>query len=105
MDYKKVEDLCNRFELDLYDKKNVKNYSVGMKQKMGIIQAIMEDQSIILLDEPTRGLDDRSVIVFQDIMQELIKDNKTIIIAAHDYIDIGYNRKIELKSGRLYEDQ
>ena len=103
-DERKVTDLCKRFGLDLYDKKNIKNYSVGMKQKMGIIQAIMEDQSIVLLDEPTRGLDDRSIIVFQQIMQELINDDKTIIIAAHDFIDIGFNKKIKLHNGKLYAD-
>ncbi len=71
---------------------------------MGIIQAIMEDQSIILLDEPTRGLDDKSVETFKEVMQELIDDDKTIIITAHDYIDIGYTKKLNLKDCRLYAD-
>lgn len=48
------------FDLNLYDKKIIKKYSVGMKQKMGIIQAFMENQNLILLDEPTRGLDEKS---------------------------------------------
>lgn len=76
-----------------------------MKQKMGIIQAIMEDQTIILLDEPTRGLDDRSVETFKEVMRELIEANKTIIITAHDYVDIGYTRKFKLSDGKLYADQ
>ena len=103
-DERKVTDLCKRFGLDLYDKKNIKNYSVGMKQKMGIIQAIMEDQSIVLLDEPTRGLDDKSIETFKEVMQELIKNGKTIIITAHDYIDIGFNKKLKLHNGKLYAD-
>ena len=47
----------NNFDLDFDSKVHVKKYSVGMRQKMGITQSVMEDQNLILLDEPTRGLD------------------------------------------------
>lgn len=103
MNYQKVAELCSRFSLDLKDKRIIKKYSIGMKQKMGIIQAIMEDQKLILLDEPTRGLDKESVDVFRDLMIELINQNKTIIIAAHDFVDIGYSKMFELKYGVLSE--
>ncbi len=103
MNYEKVAQLCSRFSLNLKDRQIIKKYSIGMKQKMGIIQAIMEDQNLILLDEPTRGLDQESLEVFRNLMMELIRQNKTIIIASHDFIDIGYNKKFELKSGLLSE--
>ncbi len=47
--------LCNDFQLDIQSHTKVKDYSLGMRQKLGIIQALMEDQNFILLDEPTRG--------------------------------------------------
>ena len=60
-DEDKIGKLCEYFELDINDKSSMKTYSVGMRQKVGIIQAIMEDQNLILFDEPTRGLDTDSI--------------------------------------------
>lgn len=77
-------------------------YSVGMRQKTGIIQAIMENQTLILLDEPTRGLDDEAVQTFVEIVQEMIAQNKSIIITAHDKIPtLNYTAVYELINGQL----
>ena len=73
---KNIKILCEKFHLDLYSNEKMKNYSVGMRQKTSIIQAIMEDQKIILFDEPTNGLDDASVLAFYDIVKELKKQGK-----------------------------
>ena len=70
---KSLEKLCEEFNLNLYNKEKIKNYSVGMRQKVSIIQAIMEDQDIILLDEPTRGLDQDAVKQFFNIMKNYAK--------------------------------
>ena len=102
---KELANLCKDFHLNLNDKKMLRNYSVGMKQKMGIIQAMMEDQDILIFDEPTRGLDDYSIEVFIKKMKELIENGKTVIIASHDYVDIGYSRFITMKNGKLYEEK
>lgn len=75
-----------------------------MKQKAGIIQAIMESQDLILLDEPTRGLDDDSIAQFIRQMQELSRQGKTIVVTAHDFVDIGYTRKMRLENGCMVED-
>lgn len=83
-DIEKLESLCSLFYLDFYDSSLVKKYSLGMRQKLGIIQAIMEDQNLILLDEPTRGLDDVSVDSFIKLISELSVEGKSIIIASHD---------------------
>ncbi|MEG0328742.1 MAG: ATP-binding cassette domain-containing protein [Erysipelothrix sp.] len=82
--HSKLEDLCNMFGLDFNDVTAVKKYSLGMKQKLGIIQAIMEDQNLILLDEPTRGLDEESVKTFIQLIDDLSIDGKSVIIASHD---------------------
>lgn len=62
----------------------VKKYSLGMRQKLAIIQAFMEDQELLVLDEPTNGLDDAAVTLFQKQMKALASEGKTIIIASHD---------------------
>ena len=103
----KIENLCNIFNLDFNDNKFIKNFSVGMKQKLGIIQAIMEDQNLIFLDEPTRGLDDSSIKAFEDYINQLISNKKcAVIIASHDMIDgLKYSHYYTLKNGILNEVQ
>lgn len=73
-------------DFDLYDKKDVyvKEYSLGMKKKLEIIQSIMEDQNLILLDEPTNALDEKSIEKFLYILKELKGEGKTFIIATHN---------------------
>lgn len=100
-DEKKVRELMHKFLLNPGNKQ-VSKYSVGMRQKLGIIQAVMEDQNLLLFDEPTRGLDEDSVRVFSDLVNEYAKNNKTVIICAHDGVDgIDFNRRMELRYGTL----
>lgn len=96
--------LVKRFSLDFYSKSNIKKYSLGMRQKVGIIQAVMEDQNLILFDEPTRGLDKDSIITFNQLLEELVKDEKSIIICAHDGVEnIKFTHEYELKDGKIYK--
>lgn len=105
-DEKKILSLCQDFQLDIQTHTKVKDYSLGMRQKLGIIQALMEEQNFILLDEPTRGLDQESVKAFCHIINDLHDQKKTIIIAAHEYLkDIHYNKILHLKNGLLIEDE
>ena len=99
-----VEMLVNRFNLALYNKKPLKKYSVGMLQKVGIIQAIMEHQDFIMLDEPMRGLDKEAQQTFYEIIQELHEEGKTVIIASHDVMDeIEFDRKLCVENGKIME--
>lgn len=105
-DKEKIQSLCQKFQLDYQSHMKLKNYSLGMRQKVGIIQAIMEDQNFILLDEPTRGLDQESVTMFSELINQYHKEGKTIIIAAHDYLkEIHYNKTFHLLNGILKEDE
>lgn len=80
----------------------MKKYSIGMRQKVGIIQSVMEDQQIILLDEPSRGLDEESINGFFEMINDLKKQGKTIIICAHDGVSgIQFTQKYELKNGKI----
>lgn len=65
-----------------------REYSLGMKQKLRIAQAIMEDQDLIILDEPTNGLDEASVIKIRDVIKKLKKEQKLILIASHNKEDL-----------------
>lgn len=101
-----VELLCQRFQLEYYSRMKMKHFSLGMRQKAGIIQAIMENQKLILLDEPTRGLDQQSVDTFCELINELHQQGHTIIIAAHDYLkDIHYTKIYHLTRGKLQVDE
>ncbi len=62
--------------------KVVKNYSLGMKQKLGIAQVIMENPKVIILDEPFNGIEDETVIELRKYLKKIKKD-KIIIIATH----------------------
>lgn len=97
-----INELCIKFDLDINDTTKIKDYSVGMRQKVGIIQAIMENQNCIFLDEPTRGLDEKSICVFIEIINKLVDEGKTVVIASHDRIDgLNYSLSYELKNGKL----
>lgn len=69
--------------LDPNDKRTYKKYSLGMRQKMSIAQAIMENPDFLLLDEPTNGLDDESIMNFYHIMKTERDKGKVIVIASH----------------------
>lgn len=103
----KIKQLCQEFDLDLYSSDKMKDYSVGMRQKTAIIQAIMEDQDIILLDEPTRGLDQAAVEkVFEIIKKYAKQKNKLIIIASHDLMNkLNYNRLLSIKDYKIYNEK
>lgn len=73
-----------------------------MRQKVGIIQAFMEHQDLILLDEPTRGLDKASLKVFANYIKQLAATQKAIIIASHDQLEeIPFTQTYRLENGQL----
>ena len=68
--------------------KAVGKYSMGMRQRLGIAQAIMEDPSIIILDEPMNGLDNQSVEEMRNLFLKLKEEGKTFLIVSHNREDI-----------------
>ena len=87
--------------LDFNSKQIVKKYSLGMKQKLGIIQAIMEDPSLLLLDEPFNALDAESVDILRSILLQYKEQGKLIILTSHHQEDIMSvcNQVIHLQDG------
>ena len=68
--------------------KKYKVYSLGMKQKLGIAQVIMENPKVLILDEPFNGIDDESIEMIRTVLNEGKKRNKVIILATHLKNDI-----------------
>lgn len=86
--YKEIIAAMQMVGLDYQLKTKVKDYSQGMKQKLGIAQAFMEGQDILLLDEPFNALDEKS---HENILRMLIcfkKEGKTIILTSHNVQDL-----------------
>lgn len=101
-----LEKLMEQVGLDPKEKKRVANYSLGMRQKLGIAQAIMGNPDILILDEPTNGLDKKSVEEFRKLMLEFKEQGKTILLASHSSEDIKIlcDRVYELDAGKLVTD-
>ena len=74
--------------LDPDDKKSVKNYSLGMKQRLGLAQAMMENPDILILDEPMNALDSIGVSDIREILLDLKGQGKLVILASHIHEDI-----------------
>ena len=83
-----IREVIKRVGLDPSMKKPVGKYSLGMRQRLGIAQAIMENPSILILDEPLNGLDKTGVKDMRALIKELRCAGKTIILASHNQADI-----------------
>lgn len=85
IDDKRIEETMTMVGLDYKDRTPVKKYSMGMKQKLGIAQAIMENQEIIILDEPYNALDYKSNKEITKILEQLKESGKTLLITSHQH--------------------
>lgn len=85
---KEIDEAIRKVGLDPEAKKHVGKYSLGMRQRLGIAQAIMEDPDILLLDEPLNGLDNEGVEEIRKVLLSLKEKGKLIILASHSKEDI-----------------
>ena len=83
MNEKEINQVLEKVGLDCDNKEKVKKFSLGMRQKLAIAQAIMEEQKLIILDEPMNALDETSVKRIRSLLLDLKKQGKTIILASH----------------------
>ena len=83
-----IEAAIRQVGLDPGLKKHVSKYSLGMRQRLGIAQAVMEDPSILILDEPFNGLDKNGVSHMRGLIRGLKENGKTILLASHNQVDI-----------------
>ncbi|WP_313125942.1 ABC transporter ATP-binding protein [Proteiniclasticum ruminis] len=83
-----IREAMRKVGLDPDNKTKVDNYSLGMKQKLGLAQAIMENQEILVLDEPFNALDFQTYNDVKEIVRLLQAEGKTILLTSHNYDDI-----------------
>ena len=102
---KEMEYAMRKAGLEPSLKKSVSKYSLGMRQRLGIAQAIMEDPEFLILDEPFNGLDKHGVADIRKLLLELKAQGKTIILASHNSEDIRIlcDKVYEMDGGRMRE--
>lgn len=100
-------DLLSLVGLDPNSRLKVSKYSMGMKQRLGIAQAILEDPELLLLDEPMNGLDNHGVGEMRKLFRKLNEKGTTIIIASHiaDDIRILCDRVTYLDQGKIIKEE
>jgi ABC-2 type transport system ATP-binding protein len=98
-----IRETIRRVGLEPSMKKPVGKYSLGMRQRLGIAQAIMENPSILILDEPLNGLDKSGAAQMRALIKELRVQGKTVLLASHNQIDIDElcDTVCEMDAGRM----
>lgn len=99
---KKVKELLELVGLTPQAKKKVKTYSGGMKQRLGVAQALLNDPELLVLDEPTSGLDPKERVRFRNLIGELGKES-IVLLSTHIVSDIEHvaDKILMMKDGQL----
>ena len=91
--------------LHLYEERNkrVKTFSLGMKQRLALVQAMMEEPDVLLLDEPFNAIDDDNLEIIYEMLGDYQRSVKTVVIASHgDYRDkCSFTRVVTMSDGRI----
>lgn len=100
---KEIREYMEFVGLDPDNKKSVKKYSLGMRQRLGLAQALMENPDVLILDEPFNGLDKGMAERMRDVLVDEKRKGKTILLASHNEHDIDYicDRIYEIDGGRI----
>ena len=91
--------------MDDRDSRTVSKYSLGMRQRLAIAQAIMEKPDLLVLDEPTNALDEEGVNTFRKIIASEVKRGVLVILSSHNKedIDILSDVRIKMESGKIVD--
>ena len=100
---REVADAMVKVGLDPDSKKHVSKYSLGMRQRLGIAQAIMESPNLLILDEPMNGLDKQASQEMRQLFADLREEGKTILLTSHNAEDIQIlcDTVWEMENGKL----
>lgn len=103
---RRIEEVAKYVGMESYLRKNVGNYSLGMKQHLLLAMSIINKPRLLLLDEPLNGLDPTSAILMRRILLELAEQGTTIILSSHNLAEIDRVTKkvLFLKDGQLLEE-
>lgn len=99
----RIHEVMRIMGLNPKEKKKVGSYSLGMRQRLGIAQAILEDPNNLILDEPFNGLDKRGTNDIHELLKKWKEEDKTIILASHSMADIKQSCDIvfSIENGKL----
>lgn len=102
---RKCDELFKIVNLESVANKKIKTYSGGMKQRLGIAQAVLNNPKILVLDEPTAGLDPKERVHFRNLIAELGKDS-IVILSTHIVSDVEHiaDRILMMKNGQFIFD-
>ena len=102
-DRQKIRQVMEQVGLDADSRKKVRNYSLGMRQRLAIAQAIMEDPGILILDEPMNGMDKQGIQEVREMLLGLKREGKVILLASHNREDIEIlcDEVYEMEHGQL----
>lgn len=105
IDDERIRESIRLVGLDPDDKRKYRKYSLGMKQRLGLAQAIMEEPELIILDEPTNALDTDGVQEFKTLLLDLKAKNKCILIASHDKEELDFlsDEIFMMENGKIIE--
>lgn len=95
-----------RVGLDPHDTRTYRNYSLGMKQRLEIAQAIMESPELLILDEPTNSLDSEGLQMVLDLIKEQQQRGATILLASHNVVELEElcDRRFKMYEGAISEE-
>ena len=98
-----IEEAMNAVGLDPKDRRHYKKYSLGMNYRLGIAQAILKKPKLILLDEPTNGIDSDGIQMLEELLRHLKEAGSTIVVTSHDrdFLDAVTSQCYEMKEGSL----
>src|SRR5690348_17380303 len=80
---KRIDTVLEMAGLRARQKDRVRTYSLGMKQRLGVAIALLQDPEVLLLDEPANGLDPAGIVEMRDLMHRLTGEGKTVFISSH----------------------
>lgn len=105
IDKEQVKEAIRTVGLQPDSRKHVGKYSLGMKQRLGIAQAIMEDPDILILDEPMNALDDSGIEDIRKVILQYKSEGKIVLIASHNKEDISIlcDKVFKMNKGHLEE--
>lgn len=104
---REVRDTMELVGLDPDLPHKARHYSLGMKQRLGLAQAMMEDQSVLILDEPFNALDEETTVQMRHLIRGLVTDGRTLVMTSHQREDIDAlcDHTYRLRQGRVEVSQ
>ncbi|MDC1068094.1 ABC transporter ATP-binding protein [Candidatus Kapabacteria bacterium] len=102
----KIDEVLDFVGLTNYKSLNFKQFSLGMKQRLAIANALLNDPEVLILDEPTNGLDPSGIIEIRELINRLSEDGKTILLASHllDEVQKVCTHTLIMKKGKIIYD-